>query len=157
MKNQLLVQRLNEVFLNGTWVTGTNYQNELNEMQWQQATETVFNLNSVAAITFHINYYLNGVLNVLNGGKLNIKDKHSFNAPPIETKQDWDNLFKSFINNAKAFIKAIEQLPEHTITQTFVDKKYGTYHRNIDVMIEHAYYHLGQIILIKNLLNQAKT
>lgn len=29
----------------------------------------------------------------------------------------------------------------------------GTFLRNMDAMIEHAYYHLGQIVLIKKLLH----
>ena len=33
----------------------------------------------------------------------------------------------------------------------FVDEKYGSYERNLDVMIEHCYYHLGQVMLIKKL------
>ena len=38
------------------------------------------------------------------------------------------------------------------MNEGFVDEKYGTYLRNIDGMIEHAYYHLGQVVLIKKLL-----
>jgi len=34
----------------------------------------------------------------------------------------------------------------------FVLEKYGTYRRNIEGMIEHAYYHLGQISLIKKMI-----
>jgi len=33
---------------------------------------------SIAALTFHINYYVAGVLNVFQGGKLEIRDKYSF-------------------------------------------------------------------------------
>ena len=36
--------------------------------------------------------------------------------------------------------------------EPFVDEKYGLYLRNIDGMIEHSYYHLGQISLINKLL-----
>ena len=44
----------------------------------------------------------------------------------------------------------IEQLPEEKLYLSFVDEQYGTYQLNINAMIEHAYYHLGQIVLIKN-------
>jgi hypothetical protein len=44
-------------------------------------------------------------------------------------------------------------MPEEKLNQVFVDEKYGTYQRNIDAMIEHAYYHLGQIVLIKKMIN----
>jgi hypothetical protein len=57
-----------------------------------------------------------------------------------------------FWNDAEIFARLIEQMPNEQLSQVFTDQKYGTYARNIDAMIEHAYYHLGQIVLIKKLL-----
>ena len=41
------------------------------------------------------------------------------------------------------------------LEEIFTDKKYGTYQRNLDAMIEHSNYHLGQISLIKKMLLEA--
>jgi hypothetical protein len=41
---------------------------------------------------------------------------------------------------------------DNKLTESFVEEKYGTYYRNIDAMIEHSYYHLGQIVLLKKIL-----
>ena len=35
-------------------------------------------------------------------------------------------------------------------------EKYGTYYRNFHGLIEHAHYHLGQIVLIKKLVAASK-
>jgi hypothetical protein len=43
-------------------------------------------------------------------------------------------------------------MPDSKMDEVFVDEKYGTHLRNIDGMIEHAYYHLGQIALIKKMI-----
>jgi len=40
------------------------------------------------------------------------------------------------------------------LDQTFVKEDYGTYYKNITGVIEHGYYHLGQISLIKKLLDK---
>ncbi len=40
------------------------------------------------------------------------------------------------------------------LDQPFIEKKYGSYLRNIEGVIEHSYYHLGQISLIKKMINQ---
>ncbi len=48
----------------------------------------------------------------------------------------------------------MENMTDEKLSEGFIDEKYGTYHRNIDVMIEHTYYHLGQIILIKKLIKK---
>jgi hypothetical protein len=40
--------------------------------------------------------------------------------------------------------------------EPFVDEKYGTLLRNIEGVIEHSYYHLGQIALIRKMITQTK-
>ncbi|HBC04915.1 MAG TPA: DUF1572 domain-containing protein, partial [Aequorivita sp.] len=40
---------------------------------------------------------------------------------------------------------------DEKLNEIFADEKYGTYQRNIEGMIEHCYYHLGQISLLKKL------
>ena len=45
-------------------------------------------------------------------------------------------------------------MTEEKLNEHFVDEKYGNYQRNIDAMIEHSYYHLGQIVMIKKMLLQ---
>jgi hypothetical protein len=35
----------------------------------------------------------------------------------------------------------------------FVDAKYGDYARNIEGVIEHSYYHLGQVVLVRKMVD----
>ena len=46
----------------------------------------------------------------------------------------------------------IELMSDKQLEQVFIDEKYGRYQRNLDTMIEHSYYHLGQIALMKKLI-----
>ena len=59
----------------------------------------------------------------------------------------------AFFNDAEKFASLIEQIPEEKLSAVFADEKYGTYQRNIDGMMEHSYYHLGQIVFIKKILS----
>ncbi|MGN6163930.1 MAG: hypothetical protein ACTHOF_05245 [Flavisolibacter sp.] len=43
-------------------------------------------------------------------------------------------------------------MADSKLDEIFVDEKYGTYYRNLQGIIEHTHYHLGQIVLIKKLL-----
>lgn len=149
---QQIANRFREVILNGTWIANTNYKAQLLNITWQQATYKVYNLNTIAALTFHINYYIAGVLNVFKGGNLDIKDTYSFNCPPITSEKDWQKLVNTLLTNAEDFASILETFPDNTLEAIFVDEKYGNYRRNINAMIEHSYYHLGQITLIKKLL-----
>ena len=44
-------------------------------------------------------------------------------------------------------------MDENIFDQPFIDAKYGTFLRNIEGVIEHSYYHLGQISLIRKLIS----
>jgi len=150
--NKYLTSRLKEVLTEGTWVSGTNFKEQIINLNLKHAITKVDNLNTIAEITFHIHYYICGVTKVLEGGQLEIKDKFSFDAPPIKSKNDWEHLVTRFCNDSERFISLVENMTEEKLFSNFVDEKYGSYYRNIDVMIEHTYYHLGQILLIKKLI-----
>jgi uncharacterized damage-inducible protein DinB len=153
--NAYLANRLKEIFTEGKWVVGTNFKEQIIDLDWKQATQKIENFNTIADLTFHIDYYIAGVANVLKGGTLDIRDKFSFDYPPITSQNDWDNLVTKFCTDAEEFIALVQQMPDEKLLSDFVDKQYGTYFRNIDVMIEHTYYHLGQIMLIKKRIKTA--
>ncbi len=147
-----LAKRFREVLLDGLWIANTNFKDQLSGVSWQLAVTKVDSLNTIAMLTYHIGYYIAGVVNVLEGGDLEIKDKFSFDLPPIESQEQWEVLLNKLWADSEKFASLIEQLPDNKLDEVFVDEKYGTYQRNIDGMIEHAYYHLGQITLIKKML-----
>jgi hypothetical protein len=82
---------------------------------------------------------------------LEIHDKYSFDFAPINSAEAWDALRKSLFENSEKFAKFIESFSDEKLNEIFADEKYGTYQRNIEGMIEHCYYHLGQISLLKKL------
>ena len=149
---QLLANRLKEVLTQGKWVIGTNFKEQIFDLHWQQAIQKVDSLNSIADLTFHLSYYISGVTNVLEGGTLEIRDKYSFDYPPIESEQDWKHLVDKFCSDSERFIQLVENLSEEKLQETFVDEKYGTYLRNVDAIIEHSYYHFGQVVIIKKMI-----
>lgn len=153
-RNSALAGRLREVLLDGHWIANTNYKEQLLGISWQQAIQKVDSLNTIAALTYHINYYLAGLLNVFENGKLEISDKYSFDLSPIRSEADWNKLVTAFLANSEKFVRSIEEMDDHIFDQPFADEKYGSYLRNIEGVIEHSYYHLGQISLIKKMIRQ---
>lgn len=150
-RSQFIAKRLSEVYLDGHWVANTNYKEQLSSLHWQQATQQVGPLNTIALLTYHINYYLRGLLQVLHGGALEIKDKYSFDMPPVTNDKEWLSLTTEFFSNAEKFVAAVAILPDEKMDEHFVDPKYGTWYRNLEAVVEHSYYHLGQICLIRKL------
>jgi hypothetical protein len=151
-KTKQIADRFREVLLNGTWVANTNFKDQLADVSFQEATTVVESLNTIALLSFHINYYIAGIQNVFDGGTLDIRDKYSFDLPVLQSEQDWINLKIKLFNDAEIFANSIEKLSDDKLPLDFVDAKYGTYQRNLDGMIEHCYYHLGQVVLLKKIL-----
>jgi uncharacterized damage-inducible protein DinB len=156
-KTQFLADRLREVLLSGKWIANTNFKDQLLSINWNQAIKKVGSLNTIALLTFHINYYLQGLLQVFNGGPLEIKDKYSFDLPEIKSENDWKKLLDNFLSNAEEFAAQVEQMDDRKLDQPFADEKYGSYLRNIEAVIEHSYYHLGQVSLIRKMILQNKS
>lgn len=152
--SQLLAMRFMEVILNGTWVANTNYKNELTDLDWEIAVSKVGSLNTISLLAQHVHYYINGINNVFRGGTLDIKDKYSFDFPVIQSQQEWDEFLAKFWNGAEVFAAFVDDIFDEDLSKVFTDEKYGTFRRNIECMIEHAYYHLGQIVLLKKLISE---
>ncbi len=151
---QQTAKHFRDVHFGGNW-TSVNLQDTLAGVSWQKATAKVHDLNTIAALVYHINYYVGAALKVLQGQALDASDKFSFELPPMQSQADWENLLNKTSSDAENFANLLEQLPESVFGEIFTDEKYGNYYRNIAGIIEHIHYHLGQIVIIKKLLQQA--
>lgn len=146
-----IAKHFRDVHFGGNW-TSSNLKDQLHDISWQEAVAKVGSLNTIAMLVYHINYYVDAVTKVLQGGPLDAKDKYSFDLPPIGSQEDWQKLVEKSLTHAENFAILIEQLPESRLWENFVDEKYGNYYRNLFGIIEHTHYHLGQIVVIKKML-----
>ena len=149
--SEQLAKHFRDLYFGGNW-TAVNFKEVLSDVTWEQATTSVHNLNSIATLVFHMNYYVNPVLKVLEGEPLNASDKLSFDVPAITCREDWENLVQKALVEAETFAQKVAQLDESLFFEDFYDPKYGTYYRNLLGIIEHTYYHLGQISMLKKIL-----
>lgn len=150
-----IAKHLKDVHFGGNW-TCSNLEEALNGITWQQATTKVYTFNTIAALVYHINYYISAVSKVLEGEELNAHDKYSYDLPPISSKEDWDNLLNKTWREAEHFSKLIELLPDSRLNEDISEAKYGNYFRNLHGIIEHTHYHLGQIVIIRKIIEQEK-
>ena len=117
--NIAIANRVSEVLLNGKWIANTNFKEQILSVTWEQAIQKVENLNSIALLTFHINYYLSGILNVFKGGDLEIRDQFSFDLKDLKSEEEWNTLVNDFLNNSEMFVKHIEGMSESILDDFF--------------------------------------
>jgi len=146
-----LAKHIRDVHFGGNW-TSVNLKDTLADVSWQQATTHVQSLNTIATLMYHVHYYISAVTKVLEGGPLEAKDIYSFAHPPIRSQDDWQALLDKTWADAETLAALVAVLPESLLWESFTDEKYGTYYRNIQGIIEHTHYHLGQIVVIKKMM-----
>ena len=153
----LLANRFREVIFSGTFVANTNIKAQLDGSSYILANEKFADLNTIAALAQHLHYYIKAVLQVLQGAPLDAHDKDSFSFAPIINQQQWVDFLERFYKDAESFAALVERLSNEQLDSVFVKEKYGSYRRNINAMIEHCYYHFGQIVLLKKLINKSSS
>ena len=146
-----MAKHLREVYFGGNW-TWSNLRDQLRDVTWEQSVKKVDGFNTIATLTYHIQYFARAITTVLEGKPLDSNDKFSFDHPQIRSQKDWDDFRNSIWSEAETLAQLIEKLAEEKLGEDFYDKKYGIYYRNIHGMIEHSHYHLGQIALMKKLV-----
>ena len=147
-KAQEIAKQIDRAFFGENWC-GVSLRKTVESITFEQAAQPQPHSHTIAELVFHIGYYYKGVSAVLKGGSLEIKDKFSFDMPSVQSEADWQALLERTWKSAEDFVQLVEGLSDEQIGSTFVDKKYGDYYRNLTGLVEHLYYHLGQIILLK--------
>ena len=148
-----IAKHVREVHFGGNW-TDSCLREQLKDISWQEAVTRVQSLNSIAALVFHVNYYIAAVIRVLENQPLSAKDALSFDHPPIRSQKDWEGFLDKIWNDAERFAVLIENFPDDQLMHTMDEEKYGSFFRNFIGIIEHFHYHLGQIVLIKKILRK---
>ena len=143
-----LALHLRQVLSGGNW-TATNLNDTLEGVSWQQAVASSKGRNSIAALLFHMRYYVVAILKVLEGGPLDASDRFSFDLPQMKTDAEWEALKRKASDDVERLASLVESLTDEQLHAPFDDGRYGSVLRNILGLLEHMHYHLGQIAILK--------
>jgi hypothetical protein len=146
-----LARHWRSVFTGGNW-TSVNLRDTLQDVNLGEAREKLPSLNSIAALTYHLDYYTEGVLEVFRGKPLTIRDKFAWEVPELSEEADWQRLREALLTNGEALGQAIKSFAAARWSDDFTDTKYGSYISNVMGLTEHAHYHLGQMVVIKRIV-----
>jgi len=149
---QLIAKQLRDVYSNGNWTWAT-LKDKIKDVSWQEATTQIYGLNTIATLVYHINYYTHEVANALEGQEFTASDKLAFTHPPINNEEDWQHMLNGVFADGERLARQIEKLDDSILNEYFQEEKYGSYYRNFCGIIEHFHYHLGQIVIIKKILD----
>jgi DinB superfamily len=148
-----LARHIREIHFGKNW-TWSDMQEALKDVTWEEATNQSLSCNTIALLVFHMNFYLKIVQERILGREVKFRQEDSFAAPAISSEADWQQLLQKTWDDAEAFAQIVEQLPESRLYED-ISPKHGNFFKNIQGVVEHNHYHLGQIVLIKKMLRRA--
>lgn len=143
-KSAFIASRVHALFFGPNW-TETNLSKLIQNHTFDEFSFAKLGTNTAASVLFHIHYYQKAQLSVLQGGPLNAKDSESFHHPIWKDESDWLQFGSSVVDTGRELEAAIAQLPDSIWSTPFVKAEYGSYETNLIGMLEHSYYHFGQL------------
>jgi uncharacterized damage-inducible protein DinB len=149
-----LAQNLLHTFEGDNW-TDVSIADTLADISFKEAiTRTAASPNTIASLVNHLWYWNTIIMLRMKGENPVIPEENGFDVGKLNTEHDWKKLVakthRSFIDLADA----IRNFPPEKLPDP-VSNGRSTVSRNLYGIIEHAYYHLGQIVMLKHLVKNS--
>jgi uncharacterized damage-inducible protein DinB len=150
----LIACHIKEVYEGNNW-TDINIADTINDLNWQQAQQQInASPNTIASLLHHLFYWNGIIIQRLNGFDPSIPEVNGYDVTELKSQTDWNELkdktHESFIKLAEA----VKDFPEENLEKTYAKDK-PSYYKNFQGIVEHAHYHLGQIVILKKLIKPA--
>ncbi|HEY2727220.1 MAG TPA: DinB family protein [Parafilimonas sp.] len=147
----LIAQHIKEVYEGNNW-TDVNIAETIKDLSYQQAQQqTAASKNTIAALLHHL-YYWNGII-MQRSKEINpfIPETNGFDVDEFKNENDWQRLKEKTHESFIQLTALVENFPEEKLEETYAEGK-SSYYKNFQGIVEHAHYHLGQMVILKKLL-----
>lgn len=143
--------QLAEVYNGNNW-TDVSIADTIKDITWQEAQQkTDASSNTIASLLHHL-YYWNGILmQRIKGDDPSIPEVNGYDVEELKNENDWDELKNKTHASFMQLADAIKKFSEEKLEETYAEGK-SSYHKNFQGIVEHAYYHLGQVVILKKII-----
>jgi uncharacterized damage-inducible protein DinB len=147
----LISFHIKEVYEGNNW-TDVNIADTIKGINWQQAQQqTAGSTNTIASLLHHL-YYWNGIIRQrMKGETPVIPEMNGYDVPVLNNEEEWNTLKEKTHQSFTELADAVKNFPEEKLQDNYASSIPSTYYRNFQGIVEHAYYHLGQIVILKKL------
>lgn len=150
-----IAQHITEVHEGGNW-TEVNIKDTLADVGHKEATTvTRASKNTIAALVHHLSFYNDAVMQRLSGNDPVIGESNGFDMAAIKNENEWIQLMERNMQSGQHLALAVREFPEEKIFQLIATGQ-ATHYKILHGIVEHAHYHLGQMVLLKKLIRADK-
>lgn len=152
---ETLSNNILNVFEGNNW-TDVSISGVLSGISYSQAnTVTPASKNTIAGLTHHLLYWNKVIMQRMQGDDPFIPDSNGFDVGELTSEEAWQKLVTDVRQSFIDLSTAIRDFPQDRL-QDLTKSGRSTIADNLYGIIEHAYYHLGQMLIIKNLLMRSE-
>lgn len=146
----LVSQHIREV-LKGNW-SDIFLTDVLQDVTLDEANFIPPSKNSIAMLVHHLKFYNDVVILRLQNDTRPVNyETNGFDVPVLSSGESWQQLkedtFSSFIKLAEE----VEAMPEGKLFE-LTPSGSATFYKTLHGVVEHAHYHMGQMMIIKKLI-----
>lgn len=151
MLQQFIAQHILDVHNGANW-TEVNIADTLKDVSFEMAvTQTNASKNTIASLLYHMTFYNEVMLKRLQSNPPVVNNANGFDMPALKDEVEWQALKEKNIASANALAVAIQNIPDEKLFEPILPGYSQTY-KSLHGIAEHAHYHLGQIVILKNLI-----
>jgi hypothetical protein len=146
-----LAENLLTVFEGGNW-TEVCIVDVLYDVSYIEAsTKTPASPNTIAGLVHHLMYWNGVILQRIQNHDPQIPESNGFDVQALATEKDWQLLIEQTKHSYIKLAEAIKRFPTERLNAptNFGKSNFG---KNLFGIVEHAYYHLGQMVMIKKMV-----
>lgn len=149
-KTNLIAQHLTDVHHGNNW-TSVAIADTIDDVNWEEAFAPVpFSPNTIASLLNHIAYW-NGIVAERGRGIKPVIAAHNGFEIQEAAPEYWEALKEELFRSATGLAEVIRGSDEEKLEAPILPEHSSAY-KNFQGQVEHAHYHLGQIVMIKKYL-----
>jgi hypothetical protein len=151
---EAIAQHVLEVHEGNNW-TEVAIVPTLQDVTWREATTlTPASPNTIASLLHHLTFWNRVMARRAQGLGTEIGPANGFDVPAIQNEGDWQGLQVDNRQSAQELAAAIRSFDEARLPVPILPT-YSSAYKNLQGAVEHLHYHLGQLVLLKNLVRSA--
>jgi hypothetical protein len=148
---KLVAQHILDVYKGNNW-TEVNVNDTLNDVTLSEAiTVTDASTNTIAALVHHLAFWNKAMTARLKGIDMEIPSDNGFKTTELKTEADWQKLKENNLISAEELADTVGKIDDERLFQPIVPGRSSIY-KNAQGSVEHMHYHLGQIVILKQLI-----
>lgn len=147
----IIAQHVLDVHRGNNW-TEVDLAHTLRDVTLAEATTlTPASPNTIAALVRHLVFWNQVMARRAHGEFTQVPAENGFVGPNLPTEADWQALQIALWQSAEELAAAIRRVPAEQLTEPILPG-YSSAYKNLQGAVEHLHYHLGQLVILKNLV-----